>query len=131
MSYLLPRYLVMMNSHRELYDDYSQWTGNNSLPADPLTGQTYSNWRQLQQKATSDQDSDLAHVANIPSQAVCARWMPNLENVCSCNHSFKLFGINIQRSGVSELRPTIMKSRCIRLAVSTATPLRGSTFSTA
>jgi hypothetical protein len=104
MSYLLPRYLVMMNSYQEMYDDFSQWTGNNSLPADPLTGQTYSNWQQLQEKATSEQDSDLAHIANIPSQAVCARWMPNLEKICDCNHKFKLFGIDIMRPGVSELR---------------------------
>jgi hypothetical protein len=104
MSYLLPRYLVMMNSAEELYEDYSQWTGNNSLPADPLTGQTYSNWRELQRKATSDQNSDIAHVANVPSQAVCSRWMPNLERVCSGNREIKLFGVTITTS-TPELRP--------------------------
>lgn len=104
MSYLLPRYLVMMNSAEELYEDYSQWTGNNSLPADPLTGQTYSNWRELQRKATSDQSTDLAHVANVPSQAVCSRWMPNLEGICSGNGTVKLFGVTVTE-GTAELRP--------------------------
>jgi prepilin-type N-terminal cleavage/methylation domain-containing protein len=104
MSYLLPRYLVMMNSHDDMYDDFSQWTGNNSLPADPLTGQTYNNWRSLREKATSVEDTDIAHVANIPSQAVCARWMPNLEGVCHCNHGVSVFGVNIRYGGESDLR---------------------------
>ena len=104
MSYLLPRYLVMMNSAEELYEDYNQWTGNNSLPADPLTGQTYSNWRELQRKATSDQSTDIAHVANVPSQAVCSRWMPNLEGICSGNGTVRLFGVTVTE-GTPELRP--------------------------
>jgi hypothetical protein len=104
MSYLLPRYLVMMNSAEELYEDYAQWTGNNSLPADPLTGQTYNNWQSLRDKAVSDKGTDLARVANIPSQAVCSRWMPNLEGVCSGNRAIKLFGVQIT-TGTPELRP--------------------------
>jgi hypothetical protein len=104
MSYLLPRYLVMMNSAEELYEDYAQWTGNNSLPADPLTGQTYNNWQSLRDKAVSDKGTDLARVANIPSQAVCSRWMPNLEGVCSGNRTIKLFGVQIT-TGTAELRP--------------------------
>ena len=104
MSYLLPRYLVMMNSAEELYEDYNQWTGNNSLPADPLTGTTYSNWRELQRKATSDQSTDIAHVANVPSQAVCSRWMPNLEGICSGNGTVKLFGVTVT-TGTADLRP--------------------------
>ena len=96
MSYLLPRYLVMMNSAEELYEDYNQWTGNNSLPSDPLTGITYSNWKALRDKSNSDKGTDLAHVANIPSQAVCARWMPNLSGICKANRNYSLFGVNIR-----------------------------------
>ena len=104
MSYLLPRYLVMMNSAEELYEDYNQWTGNNSLPSDPLTGITYSNWKALRDKSNSDKGTDLAHVANIPSQAVCSRWMPNLEGICSGNRKISLFGVSITE-GTHELRP--------------------------
>lgn len=100
MSFLLPRYLVMMGSAESLYSDYEQWRGNNSCPSDPLTGQAF-NWRTLREKATSEDETDIARVANIPSQAVTARWMPNLENVCRCYHSYKLFGVDI-RDGSGE-----------------------------
>ena len=105
MSFLLPRYLVMMNSDESLYKDFAQWTSNNVLPADPLSGQTFPSWRELQRRATSDQASEIARVANIPSQAVCARWLPNLEKSCVCNHNFKLFGIDIRDPDDQELSP--------------------------
>ena len=96
MSFLLPRYLIMMRSDKSLYNDYEQWIGNNTLPSDPLTGQKYNSWRDLQDKAVSREKTDTAHVANIPSQAVTARWMPNLEGICNCNSSVDpLFGIDI------------------------------------
>ena len=101
MSFLLPRYLVMMGSDQVLYRDYSQWKGNNALPSDPLTGQQYNTWQQIQDNATSDNETDIARVANIPSQAVTARWMPNLAGICRCNHSFKLFGIDIKDSSAA------------------------------
>ena len=107
LSYLLPRYLVMMNSKEQLYsDDYAQWDDNNVLPANPMTGYTFSGWQTVRDRSRSDQPSQLAEVANIPSQAVCARWMPNLEETVCCNHDYKLFGIKIRGdSWASELRP--------------------------
>lgn len=96
MSFLLPRYLVMMDSEPSLYRDHAQWTDNNTLPCDPMTGVAYGSWQALQDKATSEKARDLAHVANIPSQAVCARWMPNLESQCQCSHDFSLYGVSIR-----------------------------------
>lgn len=78
LSYLLPRYLIMMNGDPTFFTDYAQWTGNNQEPCDPLTGGPMG-WSQVQNYALSDSNSDLAHVANAPSQAVCARWMANFE----------------------------------------------------
>ena len=99
MSFLLPRYLIMMRSDSSLYRNYQQWLGNNTLPSDPLTGQKYNNWKALQDKAVSRTKTDTAHVANIPSQAVTARWMPNLEGICLCHSKVdKLFGIDINDS---------------------------------
>ena len=95
MSFLLPRYLVMMKSDRSLYEDYAQWLDNNKLPCNPMTGQKYSNWGQVCNKSTSKMKSDLAQVANIPSQAVCARWMPNLEGIVQTPHQTTLFGVNL------------------------------------
>lgn len=96
LSYLLPRYLIMMNGDRTFFEDYNQWTGNNSLPADPLTGRSFQNWTTVQNWALKDSSTDLAHIANIPSQAVCARWMPTFERSLACYHSIRLFGVELQ-----------------------------------
>lgn len=99
MSFLLPRYLVMMNGDSVFFRDYAQWTGNNEMPSDPFTGNSFSTeggWERLHNYVGSTQQSDTARVASIPSQAVCARWMPNLERICHCNHEYSLFGIDIK-----------------------------------
>ena len=98
MSFLLPRYLVMMNGDDVFFSEYKQWTGNNVIPCDPFTGNNYSTWQQVKQYSGGSSQADLAHVANVPSQAVCARWMPNLETTCAANHEYSLFGINIRDS---------------------------------
>lgn len=98
MSYLLPRYLVMMNGSEDFFKEgeFAQWYQNNEKPCDPFTGDRYDNWKRVRDYAISRQNNDLARVANIPSQAVCARWMPNLENACKCWHAYKLFGVDIR-----------------------------------
>lgn len=106
MSFLLPRYLVMMNGDADFFTKYAQWTGNNVLPCDPFTGSAYSTWNQVRDHAekSSANRSDLARLANIPSQAACARWLPNLEGTCQCNHQYVLFGIDINSGEGSDLR---------------------------
>ena len=96
MSFLLPRYLVMTKSDETLYEDFAQWTANNKLPSNPMTGRPYNNWREVCRKATSKDKSDLAYVANVPSQAVCARWMPNLANAVYTPHYMKVFGVELR-----------------------------------
>ncbi len=99
MSYLLPRYLVMMQSDNEQIFEFAQWTGNNAMPSDPFTGRSFSKsggWDRIGELARSNRKTDLAKVANIPSQAVCARWMPNLKGMCKANYSHTLFGVDIR-----------------------------------
>lgn len=110
MSFLLPRYLIMMNGAAEFFEDYGQWTGNNQMPSNPLKGNSYSDeggWTKIRTLSTSGLASDSAAIASIPSQSVCARWMPNLEGICSVNHSVRLFGIEIKDTiwGGGELTP--------------------------
>lgn len=101
MSYLLPRYLIMMNGDDSFFTDYAQWTGNNTEPADAMTGQKMT-WRKIQDYTGARNNNgnvnkrDLVRVANIPSQAVCARWMSSFENSLCCNENRQLFGINIK-----------------------------------
>ena len=100
LSFLLPRYLFMMEGPEELFTDYAQWTGNNQLPNDPLRGTTYAGgWKRLR----ADVNDDLARVANIPSQAVCARWIANFENSLSCGKKTTFFGVNVQLSAANVL----------------------------
>ena len=105
MSFLLPRYLIMMESNEDFYTDYAQWKGNNSSPCDPLTGLKYENWKDVRDYSISESKSDYAHVANIASQAVCARWVPNLERVCSAiRKDVDVFGIIITDEDDNELK---------------------------
>ena len=103
MSVLLPRYLIMTGGPQMFYTKYQQWTGNNSIPSDPFTGRNNYNsqgwagvWQQGQ-TARSGRSVDIAKLANIPSQAACARWMPNLEGICVCNNDeLTLFGVDVK-----------------------------------
>lgn len=96
MSYLLPRFVIMMAGDEKIFDDYAQWTENNTLPCDPMDGKRFSNWKRLRDYATSDDPGQLAHATAIPSQAVCARWMPNLAGICQFNQKYSIFGIDIR-----------------------------------
>ena len=111
-SFLLPRYLVMMNGDRDFFT-YAQWTGNNISPCNPMDGRENfggRGWQGVWQEADnytnggeSERRNAYATLANIPSQAVCARWMPNLEGICRCNHKITLFGVDIQSGDGSDL----------------------------
>ena len=86
LSYLLPRYLLMMrNEDRRLYEDFAQWCNNNQLPARFEDGSPYQSWDEMLQELKST-DSGKANsnqwkIEVLPSQAVTARWMPNLEGI--------------------------------------------------
>ena len=105
LSYLLPRYLIMMNGDEEFFEDFAQWTENNTRPCNPYTGDQYSTWRMVKELADASDSNNsstakegIHELAAIPSQAVCARWMPNLENICACNYNMrsKTFGVEIR-----------------------------------
>ena len=104
LSYLLPRYLVMMVGREEFYTEYEQWNANNFVPSDPLTGkENFGNggWKAVWNIAPKGEDStprneDTRRLAAIPSQAVCARWMPNLEKICKCYSNPVVFGIKLR-----------------------------------
>lgn len=106
MSFLLPRYLFMLDGNEDFFTSgFAQWEDNNELPSDPFTGYTYNSWSDIRRHARNNTRNDVAHLANIPSQAVCARWMPNLEGICTCNRStMTFFGVNIANGGENALK---------------------------
>ena len=93
MSYLMPRYLFMTSGLKgEDLDDCAQWNANNRLSAHPNTGTSFGGWK--------DELQDARLVRRIPSQSVCARWMPNFEGSLDCSSSVarqiqRNFGVNI------------------------------------
>ena len=110
MSYLLPRYMFMMNGPVHFFqgEGVAQWSGNNTLPSDPFMGELYQSWNDVKTDSEKDADDDgFMKIANIPSQTACARWMPNLENLCKCNHNYRFFGIYIRNRGAIYASPNI------------------------
>ena len=119
MSFLLPRYEIMMDGLREIYDSYSDpygpWATNNRLPffLDGTRLSEQGGWAQIQNSLglgpqnshetgvdlTSDGARLAAKIRNLPSQAACARWMPNLEGIVTFGESRLnqgvFFGVNI------------------------------------
>ena len=102
LSYLMPRYLFMLGYSKPGYPGegcnieyrkYVQWTSNNTEPCDAMDGSRMS-WQQVQQYATSGQQDQIARVANIPSQAACARWMANLEGIVWSTKEMQFYGVS-------------------------------------
>ena len=100
MSYLLPRYLVTMrgasgsgnNIDYQLFDKQEQWRANNQLPSRFESGVPYNDWREVRDEIYQNPWK----IAVLPSQAVCARWLPNLEKTVSTMFSRELYGIEIR-----------------------------------
>lgn len=97
MSYLLPRYLFMTKGLKDSglnnLEKCTQWKHYNKLAADQNTGKQFTSW--------SDQlgtGSKKSLIQRIPSQAVCARWLPNLEGIVSTTGSMRLYGIDVRES---------------------------------
>lgn len=101
MSYLLPRFLVMMgHNDYTIYSSFAQWCNNNELPCKFDDGTPYNNWSelndQIKENSGGGQDSNRWKVELLPSQAVTARWMANLENQLSCERQgLTLYGVNV------------------------------------
>ena len=100
LSFLLPRYLVMLDTDANSLQHLTgtaQWTANNSLPYDPFQGDQFRTWDEIYSKVLSDRDSkNYATVANIASQAICARWLSNLKDICQCYPNRSFYGISLQ-----------------------------------
>lgn len=112
MSFLLPRYMIMTGGPQTFYTQFKQWTDSNQMPSDPFTGRKFGlgneteGWTEiwdLQRKAQEYLDTgkgsarNAAQLMNIPSQAACARWIANLEGICTCNrYTLKLFGVELK-----------------------------------
>lgn len=93
LSFLLPRYMFMTRAATArpwLYDDMAQWLENNEDQREHHgDGRTIYRWQRM---AYDMNEGHRRYVAMIPSQAVCARWMPNFEGIIRYGETF--FGID-------------------------------------
>ena len=95
MSFLLPRYMIMMgHSNNTIYDEFTQWGANNQLPSMFETGVPYKSWNELNRDLSDD--SERWKIPLMPSQAVCARWIANFDRMLCCETEFKIFGTNLK-----------------------------------
>ena len=95
LSYLLPRYLVMLGGDSNLESVYrlqKQWTANNQLPCRFEDGVPYPSWSDL----NNDVREHPWKVAVLYSQAVCARWLPNLEGIVRASRNQTYYGTQIR-----------------------------------
>ena len=91
MSFLLPRYQFMLDGLENMYKNSEDgpWESNNRRPF-MMNGKRLLSWEEAQEafgagKYTGNDVSSKADVKamleNLPSQMVCARWMPNLAGI--------------------------------------------------
>lgn len=118
MSFLVPRYLLMMGRDSSAggsgFYDYSptsdgagstgfyQWDGNNSRPCRFEDGVSYASWNEINELLSGPNASRNRYkIELIPSQSVTQRWLPNLEwkseEDCACTGGsvFEFFGIKL------------------------------------
>ena len=95
LSFLLPRYLVMLGGSTDLdqvYENQTQWTSNNPLPCRFEDGVPYTSWGAL----NDDIRNEKWKVSVLYSQAVCARWLPNLEKTVRTQYDHEFYGTQIR-----------------------------------
>lgn len=95
LSYLLPRYLVMLGGESymdKIYQNQKSWTANNRLPCRFEDGAPYSSWGAVNE----DVRKYKWKVSVLASQAACARWLPNLERTVRTQYDFEAYGVQLR-----------------------------------
>ena len=108
MSFLLPRYRFMLGcaqgsqgeggqqAFNNAIDSFAQWTENNTLPPRLDSGVSYASWKDFCNVLGSDKEWQ---IDLIPSQAACARWLPNLRNDVLSGPRADFLGVTVGPSG--------------------------------
>ncbi len=111
LSFLLPRYLIMMGCAAGSTDkdnpmSFAQWTANNALPARYwLDGTPYKSWEEFLDDLGGEDGKDKTkrwRIEMIPSQSVCQRWLQNLSGDMITGRLRTLYGVEIG-NGMSSL----------------------------
>ena len=112
MSFLLPRYRFMLDcakgsdsgnteAFNNSIDNYRQWTEFNPLPPRMNSGIAHTSWKDFCDTMGGEDDWE---IDLIPSQAACARWLPNLQGIVS-GRRVKFFGMTFGHgSGIPDVK---------------------------
>ena len=100
LSYLVPRFLVVMGGgnsssgdiDHQLFTNQDQWKANNQLPCRFESGVPYGDWGEV----CDDVVLKPWKIAVLPSQAVCARWLPNLEKTVAMTFQHEVYGVELR-----------------------------------
>ena len=113
MSFLLPRYLLMLGGEKDEdpalnlsggvgedlgYYRFAQWGTKNNCPCRFDTGVQYDGWKDVYQSVKQDSQNRW-EIELIPSQTICQRWIANLEETCTCGNKqddLYVFGVDIK-----------------------------------
>lgn len=117
MSFLLPRYLLMLGGERDElpgmaaglgsvgpdlgYYRFAQWGTRNNCPCRFDDGVQYPDWEDVYNAVKADSE-DRWKIELIPSQTICQRWLANLEGICNCANrqdTLTVYGVNIKGDG--------------------------------
>ena len=103
LSYLLPRYLIILGGdakNDEFFAKFEQWRANNQLPPKLKDGVPFENWEAVNTALGDGNDGGAQRwmIAALPSQATCARWLPNLEEQLATPESTasKTYGVELK-----------------------------------
>lgn len=103
LSYLLPRYLIIMGGdadNKDFFTKFEQWRANNQLPPRFKDGVPFESWEAVNAALGESSDGDIEPwmIAALPSQATCARWLPNLAEQISTPESTanKTYGVELK-----------------------------------
>ena len=91
LSYLIPRYIVMMGGGETTANVDSQLF-DNQLPCRFENGVPYANWNEV----ISDAVQHPWKINVLPSQAICARWLPNLEETIYTPFTREIYGVKLR-----------------------------------
>ena len=100
LSYLLPRYLLVMGGDADNDDffGFEQWKANNQLPSRFSDGMPFESWDKVNAAMKEDGDGEIEPwmIAVLPSQSTCARWIANLEGQLSTLQKTELYGVDVR-----------------------------------
>jgi len=128
-SFLLPRYLIMMDHGLTgMFDEVEQWKRCNEPPSKFDDGVPYASWEEISKKVRRSDDNeylrqdDAREIGLLPSQIVTTRWLPNLEKSLmflnpNKKKKFIYYGVELKGDSDEDASPYDMKQFATKTSI--------------